>query len=418
MGVCIICGEDSGEYIELRILYIATSFPEPNKGATIYTDLADALNEAGHEITVAVSEQARNLSHTTMKKERGFDVLRIVTGNYYDVGLVEKGITTLRIPSFMKKGITQNLNDREFDFILYEAPPVTNASLVSWAKKKFNCPSYLMLKDIFPQNAVDIGMMKKDGFIYKFFLSKEKQLYDSADIIGCMSEGNRQYILRHNPLIKPDKVEIFPNTKKLTESYLTNESSMRQKYSIPKEVCVFLFGGNMGKPQYVNLLCEAIIDCKDDENIFFLFIGRGTERYKLEETIKSKGIKNTRVIENLPRDEYEQITKECNVGLIILDPRFTIPNYPSRILSYMEYAKPVLAATDKVTDLKDLIEDSECGEWVWSGDKDAFVEKIRIMSKNLSLVEMGKKGRNYIEQNFNLNISVHILGNHFTEEKR
>ena len=124
----------------MRILYIATSFPEPNKGATIYTDLAEALHEAGHEITVAVSEQARNLSQTQMKKERGFDVLRVVTGNYYDVGLIEKGITTLRNPTLMKKGISQYLSDRKFDFILYEAPPVTNASLVSWAKIKFQCP--------------------------------------------------------------------------------------------------------------------------------------------------------------------------------------------------------------------------------------------------------------------------------------
>ena len=120
----------------MKVLYIATSFPEPNKGATIYTDLAEALYEAGHEITVAVSEQAKNLSRTQMKKERGFDVLRIVTGNYYDVSLIEKGITTLRIPIIMKNEISKYIVNRKFDFILYEAPPVTNASLVAWAKKK------------------------------------------------------------------------------------------------------------------------------------------------------------------------------------------------------------------------------------------------------------------------------------------
>src|SRR4051795_3473547 len=100
----MVCSRNRGEIV-LRVLYIATSFPEPGKGATIYTDLAEALNEAGHEITVAVSEQAKNKQHTEVKKERGFDVLRIVTGNYYDVGFIEKGITTLKIPVLMKKGI-------------------------------------------------------------------------------------------------------------------------------------------------------------------------------------------------------------------------------------------------------------------------------------------------------------------------
>lgn len=397
----------------MRILYIATSFPEPTKGATIYTDLAEALHEEGHEITVAVSEQSRNLIRTQMKKERGFDVLRIVTGNYYDVSLIEKGITTLRIPILMKKGITQYLSDRKFDFILYEAPPVTNASLVSWAKKQFNCYSYLMLKDIFPQNAVDIGIMKKKSSIFKFFKHKEKKLYESADIIGCMSEENKRYIINHNPWLKENKIELFPNTKKIADDIEPIALEMRQKYSIPEDACVFLFGGNMGKPQYIDLLCDALIDCKDDKKVYFLFVGRGTERYKLEQTIKSNLITNAQVIENLPRDEYEQINKESDVGLITLDPRFTIPNYPSRILSYMEYAKPVLAATDKTTDLRGLVKESKCGEWVWSGDKDAFVEAIKRMSVSSLLKEMGNNGRDYILRNFSLDKSVKILEKHF-----
>lgn len=402
----------------MKILYIATSFPEPDKGATIYTDLAEALSVSGHEITVAVSEQSRNLKMTSLKKERGFDVLRIVTGNYYDVGILEKGFTTLRIPFLMKQGLNKFLSDKKFDLILYEAPPVTNANLVKWAKKKYMCKSYLMLKDIFPQNAVDLGLMNKGGLIFKFFQKKEKELYESADIIGCMSEGNRQYILEHNLKIDLKKIEIFPNTKKLTEDYQIRDPKLRRKYSIPQDACVFLFGGNMGKPQYVDLLCEAINECKDDSNIYFLFIGRGTERYKLEKTIKNESIKNALVIENLPRDEYEQITKEADVGLIILDPRFTIPNYPSRILAYMEYSKPVLAATDKVTDIKELIEDSNCGMWTWSGDKEGFVSAIREMATNQNLLEMGKNGRNYAEENFNLKKSVNILESHITTTKR
>lgn len=402
----------------MKVLYIATSFPEPNKGATIYTDLAEALHEAGHEILVAVSEQARNMKNTILKRERGFEVLRVVTGNYYDVGFIEKGVTTLKIPILMKRGISQFLSDREFDFILFEAPPVTNSGLVAWAKKKFNCPSYLMLKDIFPQNAVDIGIITKNGLLYRYFLNKEKKLYETADIIGCMSKENKKYILSHNTWLDKNKVELFPNTKKITNDYLCNKSIMRERYGIPIDACVFLFGGNMGKPQYIELLCNAITKCKNEKEIFFLFIGRGTERHKLKRIIKNEKITNALILENLPRDEYEQITKECNVGLIILDPRFSIPNYPSRILSYMEYSKPVLAATDKVTDLKDLIEEIKCGEWVWSGDNEGFIEKIKEMAGTNNLDYIGENGREYLEKNFNLKRSVQILEKHFNKEKR
>ncbi len=397
----------------MRVLYIATSFPEPAKGSTIYTDLAEALKKSGHDITVAVSEQVRNRKQTVINIERGFDVLRIATGNYYDVGLVEKGITTLKIPILMRQGIYKFLGDRKFDFILFEAPPVTNAGLVGWAKKHFNCPAYLMLKDIFPQNAVDLGIMKRNGLLFRYFIAKERKLYQTADYIGCMSLANKQYVLNNNPWLNPNKVELFPNTKKLTNDTNPNGFRMRDLYSIPKEACVFLFGGNMGRPQYIDLLCNAVNQCKDEAKIYFLFIGRGTDRYKLEQTIVKNGIKNARLIENLPRNEYEQITKECDVGLIVLDPRFTIPNYPSRILSYMEYEKPVLAATDKITDIKALIEDAQCGKWVWSGDIDGFVNTVKEMAGSKELVIKGQNGRKYIEDNFRVENSVNILEKHF-----
>ncbi len=397
----------------MRVLYIATSFPEPEKGATIYTDLAEALHETGHEITVAVSEQAKNKQNTEMKKERGFDVLRIVTGNYYDVGFIEKGITTLKIPILMKQGIKKYLGQKQFDFILFESPPVTNAGLVSWAKGQFNCPAYLMLKDIFPQNAVDLGIIKRTGILNHYFRIKEKKLLQTADIIGCMSHANKQYVLDHNLWINPNKVEIFPNTKKLTSNIKSKGFPMRERLGIPNEACVFLFGGNMGRPQYIDLLCETITDCRHEKEMFFLFIGRGTDRYKLVQIIKEKDIKNALVIENLPREEYEQITKECDVGLIVLDPRFTIPNYPSRILSYMEYSKPVIAATDKVSDIKDLIAEADCGEWAWSGDVKDFIVKAKTMSNSNRLSAIGKNGRKYIENNFNVKRSVKILESHF-----
>lgn len=397
----------------MNVLYIATSFPEPTKGATIYTDLAEALCEAGHNITVAVSEQARNKQHSEMSTERGFDVLRIVTGNYYDVGFIEKGITTLKIPILMRQGIKKYLGDRNFDLILFEAPPVTNSGLVAWAKKWFNCPAYLMLKDIFPQNAVDLGIIKNNGFLFKYFLAKEKKLYQTANFIGCMSTANMQYVIDHNSWLNSDKVEIFPNTKKLTDNIELNSFPMRERYAIPKDACVFLFGGNMGRPQCIDILCDAIKKCKGEVDIYFLFIGRGTDKYKLVQSIKENDIKNALVIENLPRDEYEQITKECDVGLIVLDPRFTIPNYPSRILSYMEYAKPVLAVTDRVTDIKELIKEAECGEWVWSGDAEGFVNKVREMAKSEKLTAMGANGRKYLEDKFHVKCSVEIIEKYF-----
>lgn len=397
----------------MKILYIATSFPKESKGATIYTDLAEALNQKGHEITVAVSEQKRNQSATTLETERGFKVLRAVVGDYYDVNIIKKGIVTVLLPFIMKKEIKKHLGKEKFDMVLFETPPITNAGVVAWAKKQFKCKSYLMLKDIFPQNGLDLGMLGSGiigKVIFNYFKYKEKLLYKTADVIGCMSEGNKKYLLEHNPEISEKKVEIFPNAKKITEDYVCKEYVVRQKLGIPENACVFLFGGNMGKPQYVEILASAANEFKNDENIWFLFVGRGTEKPILAKAIEANNIKNALLLDNLPREEYEQLTKESDVGLITLDPRFTIPNYPSRILSYMDYAKPVLAATDTVTDMKELIEEADCGEWVCSADKEAFYKKIKELSADKEKrCRQGENGRSYMKEHFTVDRCVEIL---------
>ncbi len=397
----------------MKILYIATSFPKENKGATIYTDLAEALHQKGHRLTVAVSEQKRNQPSTTLETERGFKVLRAVVGDYYDVNFIKKGMVTLLLPFIMKKEIKKYLGKESFDLVLFETPPITNAGVVSWAKKHFKCKSYLMLKDIFPQNGADLGILGS-GFvgkmIFNYFKYKEKFLYKTADTIGCMSEGNKQYLLEHNPEIPKDKVEIFPNAKKITEDYQCRSFSVRKKLGIPENACVFLFGGNMGKPQYVEILAAAAKEFKNNNDIFFVFVGRGTEKHILADAIEKNDIRNAILLDNLPREEYEQFTKESDVGLITLDPRFTIPNYPSRILSYMDYAKPVLAATDTVTDMKELIEAADCGEWVCSADQKAFFEKIKEISADKEKYKQkGENGRTYMKAHFTVERCVEIL---------
>ena len=177
-----------------RILYLSTAFPKEEESATIYTDLAEALTEQGYKVTVVATEEKRNGSKTELKKERGCRVLRVVTGNHYNVGLIEKGMTYILLEYQLRFAIRKFLGSEKYDLILFSAPPVTMTSVVAYAKKIYKAESFLMMKDIFPQNAVDLGMMKKNGLIYKYFRHKEKRMYKVSDYIGCMSEQNRKYL--------------------------------------------------------------------------------------------------------------------------------------------------------------------------------------------------------------------------------
>lgn len=404
--ICIDAGN-----LRMKILYISMVFPKSEENSTIYTDLAESLAQKGHEVTVIAAEERKNYYNSDFTEERGCEVLRVKVGNMYNVNLVEKGISVITVPYFIREAIKEKLNHRRFDLILFEAPPATLAKVIMFAKRKFHAPAFLMMKDIFPQNAIDIGIMKK-GIIYHYFRLKEKKLYRTADMIGCMSEGNRDYLACHNK-IADSKLTIFPNTKRIHQLPVRHEGFvMRKKYGIPEDKVIFVFGGNMGKPQGLPFLCNAIKNMKNKRDAYFVLIGKGTEKVYVQETLKE--CSNALVLDSLPRDEYEQLILECDIGIVSLDYRFTIPNYPSRILSYMEYSIPVLAVTDKNTDFQNLIKEADCGVWCYSGSLKDFGKAVEKLTNNADMrYRMGQNGRNYMEKYFDVKISVKMLEDYF-----
>lgn len=400
----------------MNILYISTVFPKPEDSSTIYTDLAEELTKESHKVTVVVSEEKKKASHTKLSQERGMEVLRVATGNLYDVNIIEKGFTILMMQYQFKIAIKEHLKQKEFDLVLFESPPVTTASVVKWAMDYFECPSYLMLKDIFPQNALDIGILTKKHPAYTYFKYKEKKLYQTASIIGTMSEANLQYVRVHNPEVDKNKIKLFPNTKKIkpfTEVLKSDE--FRKTYNIPETAVLAVYGGNMGKPQGIDFVCEILISNKDNVDVFFLLVGRGTEREKIAECIKDNEINNATLLNSLPREEYEKMLNEADIGLVFLDQRFTIPNFPSRVLSYFEKKIPVLAAIDSNTDFGQMLQESKSGDYSIAGDLERFNEKISFLAKNDELrISMGEAGYKHLVDNYNVEHSVKLLEEHLT----
>lgn len=393
----------------MNILYVASIFPTEQEGGNLYTDLAKELS-IKHKVTVLVAEGKNTIENTQFKKEMGVDVLRVKIGNMYGVSFIEKGISIITMQSKMKKAIKKYLNDKKYDLILFMAPPVTFESVIRFAMRKYNAKSYLMQKDIFPQNSIDIGIMSKKNPIYYYFRYKEKKMYNIASIIGCMSEGNIKYILEHNKYLNKEKLELFPNTIKV-KKIRREQIDIRKKYGIENDKILAMYGGNFGRPQGVDFIIQILKEYKNDNRVVFFFSGKGTEKEKLFDFVKKENITNVITQDYIQREDYEKILKETDIGFIFLDYRFTIPNTPSRILPYFEYSIPVMAATDKNTDYKEiLVNDAKAGLWCESNNIEEFKRQFEILLDNPDKrKKMGTNGRKYLEKNWTVEQSVKIL---------
>ena len=397
----------------MNILFLTIGTMENINNKGIYSDLLRCFRDAGHNVYTVSPYEKRTGLNTSVVKDSGVTMLRVSIGNITKCGTFEKGISTLLIESKFIAAIKKYYSDVRFDLVLYSTPPITLHGAVEYVKKRDGAKTYLMLKDIFPQNAVDLGMLKTtglNGLIYRYFRNKEKKLYAISDRIGCMSQANVDYVLKHNPEVAPKKVEICPNAIEIVDMRLSKDDKikMRQKYQIPLDKKVFVYGGNLGKPQGITFLVECLKSQVNNGDAFFLIVGSGTEFGVLESFFDKYKPNNMKLMKRLPKEDYDRMIAACDVGMIFLDYRFTIPNFPSRLLSYMQAGLPVLACTDKNTDIGKVITEGGFGWWCESREVEEFVTVVYSIVKNK--IDIGSiKPYEYLVENYDINISYKAI---------
>lgn len=397
----------------MNILFLTTGRMESIEQHALYPDLLRCFRNNGHEVYSVSTYERRVGKETEYVTENSHHALRVKIGNLTKCGIIEKGISTLLIEFQYKAAIKKYLSNVTFDLVLYSTPPITLVNVIKYIKKRDNAKTYLLLKDIFPQNAVDLGMMQTTGLtslIYKYFRNKEKQLYAISDRIGCMSQANVDYVIAHNSEVEPQKVEICPNCIEIQDMSITEEEKIqiRKKYEIPLDKKVFVYGGNLGKPQGIPFLIECLKSQLSNDDAFFLIVGNGTEFPRLQNFFDEEQPSNMKLMQSLPKEDYDRMIAACDVGMIFLDHRFTIPNFPSRLLAYMQAGLPVLACTDPNTDIGKVIVEGGFGWWCESDDVDEFTKIIKKI-QSIDNVKYGLVGKKFQNENYTVEVDYRVI---------
>jgi len=393
----------------MKILFLTLARIDSIEVQGIYPDLLRKFRDHGHEVTIVSPTERKHGNKTKYIQKDGVRILNVWTTNIQKTNLFEKGITTLFLEFYYFKAIKKHVNYKDIDLILYSTPPITFTYLIKRLKKASNAKTYLLLKDIFPQNAVDLNLLKYGGILYNYFRKQEKILYKISDFIGCMSPANLNYVLKNNPEIDKNKLEVNPNSIEVKRNYFGLETDLHTKYNIPRNKVIFIFGGNLGAPQGIDFLKANIAYCKSIKEAFFLIVGDGTEYNNFSHWIQTEGIINALLIKELPKLEYDEIIKLSHVGLIFLNPSFTIPNFPSRILSYMQNCLPVICATDLVTDIGEIAVNNNFGYKCLTSDSEVFFNYvIRLLNKELR-DQMGDNAYKFLLYEYNTDISYNKI---------
>lgn len=342
----------------LKIALIADTFPPlRTSGAVQLRDLSRELARQGHEITVMLP-CAEQSEAWRIEEMDGVKVLRLKAPATKDIGYVRRTVGEFLMPFFMKVNFLKSpLASEKWSGVVWYAPSIFHGPFAKFMKKRNNCKAYLIIRDIFPEWAVDMGLMKRGGLPHRVFQLIARYQYSVADTIGVQSSGDLKYFeswaaksnkkleVLQNWLCEPANV---PCTIRLDKTHLAGRK-------------IFVYAGNMGVAQGMDIILDLAEKMQTRTDVGFLFVGRGSEVVRLKQNAKTIGLKNTLFFDEIHPDEIPDLYSQCRVGIVALHPKHNAHNIPGKFITYMQSGLPVLAAVNSGNDLVQLILNKQVG---------------------------------------------------------
>ena len=347
--------------------------------SALIEDLAKDLVQKNFKVTVITpSNIVKKKYEITL--EDGVEIIRVKTGNIKTNNNYYRFFVELTFPFIILFRLKSYFNNNNINLIICYSPSIFWYFLIKNIKKKSKV--YLILRDIFPQWLIDSKIIRKNSLISIFYKYIEKKLYNISDRIGVQSVKNKGYFENEYKYLN-QKIHVLYNWSSLKDF---KENDSEAKYTSLTEKLnskiVFVFGGVMGPAQDIPNIMRLYLSIHNLKDIFFLFMGSGSQINYIEKVFKEHKIKNYTILENVPQREYYYLLKFCNVGLVSLSDALKTHNFPGKILSYMSSSLPILGSINKGNDLKEIILSNECGLISNNGNDKEFVNNALYLYKN------------------------------------
>jgi len=355
----------------MQIALISTDYPPMRSSAAVQLrDLAHELQLQGHEPVVIVPTDGLGKAWVTEILD-GVQVLRLASPRMKNIGYVRRTIFETLLPFIMLYGIRKSsFRFAKWGGIIWYSPPIFFGPLVAALKRSFHCRSYLVLRDIFPEWAVDLGLLRK-GLTYSFFKLVARYQYSVADTIGVQSPSNLAYLA--------DWATVPGRRLEVLQNWLAEASNVGSSISVATTTLagrtIFVYIGNMGVAQGMDVLIDLAGSLKNRRDIGFLFVGRGSEVSRLRATVTELALDNVLFCDEVDPQEMPGLLAQCHIGLVALDIRHKTHNIPGKFLTYMQAGLPVLARINAGTDLAQMIEKEEVGR-VYVGESLIALQQI------------------------------------------
>lgn len=388
----------------MRLALITENFPPlQNSGAVQLRDLAREFARQGHSLTVFLPSADLQVPWV-LEEIDGVQLLHLKAPQTKDIGYVRRTLGEFVMPFAMLRHFRESpLASEHWEGVVWYAPSIFHGLLASALKKRSGCKGYLIIRDIFPEWAVDLGLMRR-GLAYRFFTAVARYQYSVADVIGVQTSENRRYF---------DEWQQQPGrTLEVLQNWLDKPGQVRCPIRVNETALagrkVFVYAGNMGVAQGMDILLDLAEKLYNRTDVGFLFVGRGSDASLLKASAKDRKLDNVLFYDEIHPDEISDLYSQCSVGIVALDPRHKSHNIPGKFLTYMQSGLPVLANVNAGNDLAQIIRNDQVGQVCENNQVDELVELADILLTQIDSKsdDLPSRCRSLFEREFTVDRTV------------
>ncbi|CDG86468.1 glycosyltransferase family 4 protein [Xenorhabdus bovienii] len=368
--------------------------------AKMMHELALQLLHMGHRPIIFCPNCKKGEPQLKIINIDGIEVYKFANQPIKDVPKIKRAINESLLSRNAWQSLSKIINSKKIDGIIYYSPSIFFGPLVKKIKKKWNCPSYLILRDSFPQWLIDQDIIKENSLTTKYLRFFEKINYTAADYIGLMSEKNHEIFSRLHPEIK--NIEVIYNWADIKNINNVPLSNLRYELSIKNKI-IFFYGGNIGHAQDMSNIMRLTKSMAHIQNAYFLLIGQGDEVPLVKKYIEENQLKNCTYLPSISQDQFKSILKIVDIGLFSLAKSHTAHNFPGKILGYMANKLPILGSVNNGNDLSHVINNAEAGYVFCNGEDDALLQAAISLAENDELrKKLGENALALLKEKFSV----------------
>jgi glycosyltransferase involved in cell wall biosynthesis len=384
-----------------NVCLLTTKYPADAASPWLTNELAYSLKKAGKNVTVIALSWMRDDPVSSCSIENGIKVVRIkLPALFYKRLFIMTALKILAFPLFVRAHVRKNVE--ACDLLIGNTPCVTIFGLTQFFKRRFSAKSFLVLWDFFPYYLKDLGVVRNNA-TFSVLRWLERFMYESFDKIGCMTNRNIDFLLDKYSYSSPSKPIQLPIWAAIKQAPAVDKQAIKKKHGLPIDKVIAVYGGAMSIVQdLTNLL--SLAESARKLNVCFVLIGSGTEKESLIEDAKRRELENVIFLNSVSRSEYEELLCACDIGLIFLSHRLTVPSFPSKSLDYFKLSLPILAGLDAFTDFGEtLVNVARAGFYAKADQTEELVKMLEQLVEDPSLrAQLGANGRKYYEVEFDV----------------